>query len=169
MAIQSAQDLFITVLSNVHAREQRSLQLWQEMSKLAQDEDVKEALDTRAYLTKQSISNLEECFRILGKQPVKTDTRLHDVLVDDFHRELNEIQQPGLKSLYIIHKAREIAHIHIGAYKGLVTMAELMGNVPVSALLETNLAAKMVFADRARELTREIGRTVIAAKMRKAA
>lgn len=169
MAIQNAEDLFITVLSNVHAREKKAKQLWQDMSKMAQDDEVKQVLSTRAHLTQQSIDNLEECFRILGKQPVQPDTKLHDVLAEDFQRELNAIQQPGLRTLYVIHKAREIAQIHASAYLGLITMAELMGNIPVSALLETNLASKMVFADRARELVREIGKTVIGAKMRKAA
>ncbi|MGI5835066.1 MAG: DUF892 family protein [Chloroflexota bacterium] len=169
MAIQNAEELFIIVLSNVHAREKKAKQLWQDMSKMAQDDDVKQVLSTRAHLTQQSIDNLEECFRILGKQPVQTDTKMHDILVDDFQRELNAIQQPGLKTLYIIHKAREIALIHAAAYTGLISMAELMDNIPISALLETNLASKMVFAERVRELVREIGMAMVGAKMRKAA
>jgi len=170
MAIQNVEDLFLTILSNVRAREERSLQLWQEMSQVAQREEVKEVLDTRAFLTKESISNLDECFRLLGKQPSKPSTiRLHDVFVEDFRRELNEIQAPGLKALYIIHKAREHVQMHVAAYTGLIAMAELMGNVPVSALLETNLASQLVFIDRTRRLIEDIGETVIAAKVRKAA
>lgn len=169
MPIKNVEELFLTVLSDVRAREERSLQAWQEMSQHAQDEDVKKVLETRAFLTKESISNLDECFRLLGKQPMQPTTRLHDVFIEDFRRELNEIHDPTLRSLYVIHKARELAQLHVSAYVGLITMAELMGNIPVSALLETNLAGKMVFIDRAADLVHEIGESAVMGRMRKAA
>jgi len=170
LAIQSAEDLFMMMLSNVRSREERSLQIMQEMSSHAQDPDVKKVLDTRAFLTKESISNLDECFRLLGKQPMpQTHTRMEEVLVEDFRRELNEIQSPGLRTLYVLHKIRELVHLQTAAYGGLIAMAEFTGNISVSALLETNLASRKVFIDRTRELLRAIGEAAISGKMRKAA
>ncbi len=170
MPIQSAEDLFLTILSNVRDREERSMQFWQEMSDMAQNEEVKEILNTRAFLTKQSVANLDECFKLLGKQPLQpTTTRLHDAFVEDFRREYNEIQAPGLRSLYVIHKVGELVRLHEAAYVGLIAMAESMGDIPVSALLETNLASKQVFVERAKELVREVGGAAIARRLRKVA
>lgn len=169
MSIQNAQDLFVTVLSDLHQREQKALQFWQEMSRQAQNEEIKEILDTRAHLTRQSISNLEECFKILGKQPVTTSGRVHDVVVENFRETLDEIQEPRLKGLYVLHAIREVVQFHISEYVTLATMAEVMGNIPVSALLESNLAEKMVFVERVRTLLRTMAEAVITAKMRKAA
>ncbi len=170
MPIRDAEELFITVLSNVRAREERSLQVWQEMAQMAEREEVKDILETRGFLTKESIHNLDEVFRLLGKQPVQpTAVRLHDVFVEDFRREYNEIQSPALKALYVIHKARELVQMHLAAYTGLIAMSEYMGDISVSALLETNLAAEMVFVERAKLLIRVIGEAAVARRMRKAA
>jgi ferritin-like metal-binding protein YciE len=170
MPIQDAEELFITILSNVRAREERSLQIWQEMSQMAEREEVKEILETRVFLTKEAIHNLDEAFRLLGKQPIQpTTTRLHDVFVEDFRREYNEIPSPQLKALYVIHKAQSLVQLQISAYTGLIAMADFMGDIPVSALLETNRAAEMVFVDRAKLLMRMIGEAVVARRLRKAA
>jgi len=140
------------------------------MSQATEHEGVKEILDTRIFLTKQSISNIDECFRLLGKQPVPSAVRVDEVVLEEYRSGITEIQKPQLKALYTLHKARELMQVHIGAYKGLIAMAEFMGDIPISALLETNLAAKMVFIERTRELMLEIGRGVVTARMmRKAA
>ena len=165
MAIQTAEDLFLSILSHLHSAEQRTLQIVEEMSQQTQDKEVKELLDLRAYLQKQEISNIEECFRILGKQPTPPITRFFDVLVEDFRRELSEIPTPALRALYILRAIRRAQEFHIAEYGTLVAMAGLVQNLPVAMLLERNLTDKMIFAERTRELIREIGRNVFAARM----
>jgi len=91
------------------------------------------------------------------------------VFVEDFRREYNEIPSPQLKALYVIHKAQSLVQLQISAYTGLIAMADFMGDIPVSALLETNRAAEMVFVDRAKLLMRLIGEAVVARRLRKAA
>jgi hypothetical protein len=37
---------------------------------------------------------LDERFKLIGQKPVKLNQRLRDVFIEDYRRELNEIQGP---------------------------------------------------------------------------
>jgi hypothetical protein len=58
------------------------------MSQLAQDPDVKEALEQRVFISDQLLVRLDQCFKLIGEQPVKLSGHLHDVFVEDFRKEL---------------------------------------------------------------------------------
>jgi len=165
MPIQSAEDLFLAGLSHLHRSEQRLLQAVEEMSQVAQDEEIKEVLDVRAYLTRQEISNIEKCFQLLGKQPVPPSSTFADVWVENVRRELSEIQSPTLKGLFILNKVRQIQDLHMGEYKALATMSGLMGNIPVTTLLEHNLRDKVEFVERTRDLVLEVAKKAIGARV----
>jgi ferritin-like metal-binding protein YciE len=166
MAIQNAEDLFVTMLSKIHGSEQRLQKVVDELSQAAQDQDVKDILSVRAYLTQQDVSNIEKCFQLLGKQPVQPDYRFADVWVEDVRRELGAIQNPTLKTLYALDTARKIQNYHIGQYGALTLMASVMGNEAVTTLLEHCLADKVQFVEHTRELFREVGRRALGAKAR---
>jgi ferritin-like metal-binding protein YciE len=166
MAIQSGEDLFLTILSRVHESEKRLLSAVQELSHMAEDKYVKDMLDVRAFLTQQEVSNIEECFRLMGKQPVPTDTRFHEVWLEDTRRELQEIQLPILKGLYIVTAIHRIQNYHIAQYAALITMSEYAGYDAVTTLLRRNMADKMEFIERTNEFIREVGKRVFVAKAR---
>ncbi len=164
MPIQSAEDLFVTMLSKVHASEQRLQKGIDELSQAAQDQDVKNILSVRAYLTQQDVSNIEKCFQLIGKQPVQPDYRFADVWLEDIRRELGEIQNPALKTLFALNAARRIQNYHIGQYGALTLMASVMGNEAVTTLLEHCLTDKVEFVQNTRELFRELGRRALGTK-----
>src|SRR3990172_12764248 len=135
------------------------------MSKVAENDKVKEALEVRGFLTKQAVSSIEECFRILGRQPSEPSTRFEEVWLENVRNVLKEIESPVLKGMYIIHKIRELQNLHVAEYRGLVAIAYLAENYPVATLLARNLADKVEFIDRTDELIREIGKGVITARI----
>jgi hypothetical protein len=60
--------------------------------------------------------SLDECFRLIGEQPMKTTGRIHEVIVEEFRRELSEIQSPTARHLYILSKLQQLTHMRIGEY-----------------------------------------------------
>jgi ferritin-like metal-binding protein YciE len=166
MPIQNAEDLFFTTLSHLHRSETRLQQVTQWMSQQAQDQEVKDILGTRAYLTQQAVSNIDRCFELLGKKPMPPEGQFPDVWAEDIRREHDAIQNPTLKALFALHTIRQIQNFHIGEYMMLTGMAAYMGNIPVTTLLEHNLADKVEFVERTRELVREVARRAIGAKMK---
>lgn len=73
----------------------------------------------------------------------------------DFRRELNEIQLPLARKLFVLAKASHLAHLEGAGYMALIEAADTLGHPGVGVLLETCLADKFAFAERTKRLIRE--------------
>ena len=124
----------------------------EEFAKAAEDPNVKEALESRAFLKTQILSNIDRCFKLIGDKPVKMDERLHDLITDNFRKELAEMKSPAVRRLYILAKAKQLIHLHIGEYTALTAMADVTKHFGVGVLLESCLAENLAFIDRTRRL-----------------
>ena len=82
--------------------------IFKELSKIAECPDVKEALEARVFIADKIQATLDECFKLIGEKPVKFTGRLHDIIVEDFRKELAEIQSPVVRHLFILAKAKQL-------------------------------------------------------------
>ena len=169
MAMNSAQDLIIHMMSDLMTSETRLEQFAEEASKAVQDQDAKDYFNARTQLRKDAVSNLEECFRLIGEQPVKVESRFRDVWSEDVRREMNAIQNPGLKAIYAIGTLRQIQDFHIGEYRVLRGVARVAGNYGVLALLDANLGMKLATNEETDELLRRIAVSAVQARRERAA
>jgi ferritin-like metal-binding protein YciE len=165
MAIQNGEDLFVALLSNLHASESRLARMVDDLSQQAQDPDVKNMLGVRSYLTRQDISNIEKSLQLIGRQPVPPTTKFFETWADDAWREYDAIQFPVLKTLYALNKIRTMQNFHMGEYAAAIAMANYVGNIAVTTLLEHSLADKVEFVERTRELVREMARQALASRV----
>jgi ferritin-like metal-binding protein YciE len=165
MPVKNPKELFVLLLSNVRNGVQRETAIYQELSQLVQDPDIKEALDARVFLTEKTLSTLDECFRLIGEQPMKTTGRLQEIFVEEFRKELNEIQAPIARHLYILAKAQHLTHLRIGEYVALIAAADMTGDYGVGVLLESCLADKLAFVERTRRLLRRVIESRAATKL----
>jgi len=156
MPVKNPKELFVLLLTNVRNGVQRQTSIYQEMSQLAQDPEIKEAIDARIFLTEKTMSTLDEVFRLIGEQPMKTNGRLYDVFIEEFRRELSEIQSPVARHLYILSQAQHLTHLRIGEYVALIAAADMTGDYGVGVLLESCLADKLAFVERTRRLLRHV-------------
>ena len=159
MAIQNAKELFVFLLSNLRHREEHMTEILQELSEKVEDPDIKEALESRLFLRNQVLSTLDRVFQLIGQQPMQPHERLQQfkqTLVEDARRELAEINSPKLRRLYILAKAKHVVHLTIAEYAVLTAMADTTGHYGVGVLLESVLAEKLAFVERARRLIRRI-------------
>ncbi len=154
MAIKNTKNLFIMLLSNLRQGTERSTKMYQELTQLAQYPEVKQALEARVYISEKTLSTLDQCFKLMSEEPIKTSGRLQEVFAEDFHKELAEIQSPEAKSLYVLVKASHLAQMRIGEYTALIAAADVTGHYGVGVLLESCLADKIAFVERTRRLVR---------------
>jgi ferritin-like metal-binding protein YciE len=155
MSITTPKELFVAMLSEVHHGTERTAKIYEELGQLAQNPEIKEALDARQLIHKQLTARLDECFRLIGEKPVKTTGKLHDVFVEDFRKEVAEIESPVAKRIFVLAKANRLAHIRMAEYSALIAAADLTGHYAVGLLLESCLADKTVFVERTRHLIRK--------------
>jgi ferritin-like metal-binding protein YciE len=165
MPVNNPKELFVQLLSGLRQGTERSTKIYQEISKLAEDPDVKEAMEARAFISEKVLATQDQCFKLIGEQPVKGNSRLHDIFVEDFRRELAEIQNPAARHLFILVKAIHLTQLRIAEYVALVAAADVTGHYGVGVLLESCLADKLAFVERTRRLIRNVVEVRVAKKM----
>ena len=165
MSVQNPKELFVQLLSGLRNGAERSTKIYQEIGKMAEDRDVKEALEARAFVSEKVLATLDQCFKLIGEQPVKITSRLHDILVEDFRRELAEIQNPVAKQLFVLAKVIHLTHLRIAEYVALVAAADITGHHGVAVLLESCLADKLAFVERTRRMIRHAVESNVAKRM----
>jgi ferritin-like metal-binding protein YciE len=155
MPIKTPKELFVHMLSDLRHGAERSHHIYEELGNVAQDKEIKEALDAREFISSQILSRLDECFRLIGEKPVARNQRLYDTFVENFREELKEIQSPLLRRMFVLSKAIRLMHLRIGEYTALIAAADALDHPAVGVLLESCLADKLAFAERTKRIIRE--------------
>jgi ferritin-like metal-binding protein YciE len=156
MAVKNPKEMFVKLLSDVRRGTEQSTKIYQEISEAADSREVKEALQARVFISDKILTTLDQCFNLIGEKPVKVTGRLEEVLLEDFRRELAEIDNPVARHLFILAKANHLLHFRIAEYNILVAAADMTGNYAIGVLLESCLADKLALAERTRHVVRNI-------------
>jgi ferritin-like metal-binding protein YciE len=164
MPVKNPKELFLTLLSDARQSTERSAKIYQEISQAAQDPDIKEALESRAWISANDLRAIDRCFELIGEQPVKLSGRLQEVFLEDFRRELAEIQNPVAKQLFVLAKANHLVQFRIAEFVALVAAADVTGHYAVGVLLESCLADKLAFVERTRRHIRNYVAGKVAAR-----
>jgi len=162
MPVRTPREVFVTLLSDVRQGTERAAKIYQEIGEQAQDPQIKEALEARAFVSEKILATLDQCFKLIGEKPVQFSGRLQEVFLEDFRKELAEIQSPVARRLFVLAKLNHLVHLRIGEYAVLTAAADLAGHHGVGLLLETCLADKMAFVERTRRLIRHVVETKLA-------
>ena len=165
MSGKNAKEVFVQLLSNLQQGTQRTTEVFQKIREVAQDPEIKEALEARILISDQIAARLDQCFKLIGEQPVKLSGRLYDDFVEDFRKELADIQNPVARHLFILAKATHLVHMRIAEYVVLIAAADMSGNYGVGVLLESCLADKLAFVERTRRLIRKVVETKVAERI----
>lgn len=162
MPAGTPKEVFLMLLSNVRNRTERQSEIYQEIGRHAEEPEIKEAIQARAFVSKQILAKLDECFRSIGKKPVDSTGKLQETFLEDFRKEVTEIQSPVGRRLFVLAKLNQLAHLRMAEYEVLIAAADLAGHHGVGVLLETCLADKLAFAERNRRLIRHLAESRLA-------
>jgi ferritin-like metal-binding protein YciE len=155
MPNKNPEEIFVQLLSNLRYGAEQSTKFYQVVTQYVQDQDLKEVLESRFFISNKILDTIDECFRMINEKPVKASGRLYDIFVEDFRREINEIPSPRARRLYVLAKLNHLINLRRGEYIALIAFADLTGHYGVGVLLESALADKTVLAERIRRLMRE--------------
>ncbi|HKW36024.1 MAG TPA: DUF892 family protein [Candidatus Acidoferrum sp.] len=163
MQVKNREELFVLLLSHLRQGTERAATILEELGDAAQNAEIKEALHARAFVTHKILATLDEAFKQIGQKPANLPGRLHDAFVEDFRRELAEIQSLEGKRLFVLAKAHQFISLRTAEYLVLIAAADASGNHGVAVLLESCLADNLAFVERNRRLIRKIVEARIAA------
>jgi ferritin-like metal-binding protein YciE len=155
MAERDAKEVFVILLSDLRRGAEHGEKIYQELGQVVQDTDIKEALEARAFVSKDVIAKLDQCFTLIGEKPVQLSGKYRDMLLEDWRKELGEIKSPVGRRLFVLAKLVHLAHMRIGEYMVLIAAADAAGYHGAGVLLESALAEKLALVERVRRLIRE--------------
>ena len=164
MAIRTPKELFVLMLSHVRQGTERSATAYDELGEVAQHPEIKDALEARAFVANQTIERLDQVFKLIGEKPVNVAGRLQEIFVEDFRKELAEIQSPEAKRLYVLAKINHLIHLRIAEYIALIAAADATGHYGVGVLLESSLSDQLAFAERTKRFMRNVVEARLAAR-----
>ncbi len=156
MPVNSPQEMFVLLLSDVRRKTDRSIDFYREASKLAEEPEIKEAIEARAYVAEKSLDKIDEAFKLINQKPVTLSGRTEEVFVEDFRRELAEIKSPVVRRIFVLSKLMHLTHWRIGEYVALVAAADTTGHYGVGVLLESCLGDYLSFVERNRRIIRKL-------------
>lgn len=162
MPVKNPKELFVRLLSDVRQGAERSEKIYQEIGQLAQDSQIREALEARAFVSGKVLATLDECFKLIGEKPTKSNSRIQEVFLENFLETLGEMQSPIARRIYILAKLNQLAHIRIGEYVALIAASDAAGNLGVGVLLESCLGDKLALVERTKRMIRNAVETKLA-------
>lgn len=168
MALENPKQLFVLMLTDVLQSSDKAKQIFEELSTLADDPDIKQSLEARIFVSKKVTETLDQCFTMIGEKPVKlpaTRARMYEVLAEEFRKEVAEIKDRRTRRFFVLAKLNNLAHLRAAEYKTLIAAADLSGNFGVATLLETCLADKVALAERTQRWLRRLGEAELAEKI----
>lgn len=161
MSVKNPKELFVRLLSHARYGTERSAAIYKDLSEMAQNPEIQQALVARAFVSHQSLDRIDEAFKLIGEKPASVTGRLLDVFVDDFRSELAEMQSPEARRLFVFAKANQLSHMRASEFASLVAAADVTGHLGVGVLLESCLADHLAFLER----TKRFGQAVIESKI----
>src|SRR5690348_18357777 len=105
MPVKNPKEMFVIVLSHARHGTERSAAIYKEMSELAQNSEIQQALAARASLSQQTLEKIDEAFKLIAEKPVTVTGRLHDIFVEDIRKEPTKIQSPKTRLPLALAKA----------------------------------------------------------------
>jgi ferritin-like metal-binding protein YciE len=155
MPVNSPMEVFVLLLSDVRRKTERSIEFYKEVNQIAEEPEVKEALEARGFVAQKSLEKIDQAFKLINQKPVTLTGRLEDIFVEDFRRELAELKSPAVRRLFILSKIIHLTHLRIGEFVALVAAADMTGHFGVGVLIESCLADNLAFVERTRRVLRK--------------
>jgi ferritin-like metal-binding protein YciE len=164
MAVNNPMEVFVLLLSDVRRKTERSNEFYRELSKIAEEPEVKEAVESRGFIAERTLDKIDQAFKLINQKPVPLTGKAEEVFVEDFRREVAEFKTGPGRRLFILAKLIHLSHFRIGEYAALVAAADLTGHFGVGVLLESCMADYLAFVERTRRLLRHRLETKVASR-----
>ncbi len=139
MPIAGTRGLFLHELCELYDAEHRFVEGQKEMAQEATDGKLESALRLHLEQTQLHARNLEEIFEELGEEPRRETNEVAQGLVSEAQEGIREAQSDALRDCAIDAAVTKVEHFEMGAYRGLIIGARLMGQDKATNLLEQNL------------------------------
>lgn len=132
-------DLFLDELSDVYNAEGQIIKALPSVIKAAENEELREALQTHFEETKGQVERLDQIYEILGEKHKREKCDAMEGLIEECSKAIHEFPKSAVRDAAIISKAQRIEHYEISAYGTLCAFAKELDLEDVKSLLHQTL------------------------------
>lgn len=132
--------LFLSELADLYYAEKALEKVLPGLASEAHDEELASGFEEHLEETRRHAANLERVFQSLGESVRAEPCPGIEGLKDEHDKFMAEhAPSPDVCDMFLTGAAARTEHYEIAAYKGLVTMADALGETEASKLLKANL------------------------------
>jgi ferritin-like metal-binding protein YciE len=156
MPAKTPKELFLYLLSEAKFHNEKTTKFFQEIVPFAQEQEIKQALEARIFLHDKIVATIDQVFKMMGEQPMKVTGKMFDVFVEDFTREIGEIQIPILRQLFLLANVNHVLEFRVSEFKTLSKIADITNHFGVGLLLETCFADYLTLLERNQKIMKHL-------------
>lgn len=158
MAVQSPQDLFFYDLCAMYDVERKLTQILPELARESQDRQVSEAFLQHEQQTQEHVRNLEQCFQIIGRSPLKLESNTVNGLKKDHDVFLEQNPSSQALTMFDIAAGSKSEYLEISCYQTLIQEANALGLQACIPLFQQNMQQEEETARKLSGLAQQLGR-----------
>ncbi len=136
--LNTPEEIFSFKLGSALTMEQKLVETLEELEQDTHRDDIKSALRQHREQTRQHVTNIEQCFKLLGEDVDDSPCPVIDAMAKDAKATIKKTDD-SLVDVVVLAAATESEHYEIAVYESLITNAEARGASEVVALLRQNL------------------------------
>ena len=139
MAQPTLDTLFHDGLRDLLYAEKKALQGLKKMSRAAQSQELKQALDTHREETEGQVQRLQQVFETIGKRPQGKSCPSMDGLIEESEELMEEYKGSPAHDAGLLAAAQASEHYEIARYGTMASWAKQLGNEEAERLLRETL------------------------------
>ena len=136
--LTTPEEIFSFKLGSALKMEQDALSQLEELQGETNRAEIRDVLAQHAEETKRHVTNVEECFRLLGEEPDTSPNPVTKGLAAEGKASLKKTDD-AIVDAVILAGAIETEHLEIATWEILIPNADARGAQEVKALLQQNL------------------------------
>ena len=129
--LNTPEEIFSFKLGSALTMEQKLVEVLEELEEHANRDEVKRALREHREETRQHVTNVEQCFNLLGEEVDDSPCPVVEAMAKDGNATIKKTDD-SLVDAVILAAATESEHYEIAVYETLITNAEARGASPSS-------------------------------------
>jgi ferritin-like metal-binding protein YciE len=153
--LTTPEELFAFKLGVALRSEHDVLKMLEENQKVAQSQELKDMLGHHQDETREQITYIEKCFKVLGLEAKEQRSPVSKGLAEEAQVALDKVD-PSLVDMVIVAGALDTEHHEVACYTTLITSAEAQGQSEVVELLQQILGQEESTRDKLTEFGRKL-------------
>lgn len=136
MPIQSARDLLVHELQDIHGAERQASKALQQMSRQAEDDEIKQMLERRMKEGERILQEVEKGLQQLDAKPRGAQNAAARSLIEKAEELVKEAQTPEMKRAVMIAGTQKLEHYCIAAWGTVKALARELGAQDLAQAME---------------------------------